>query len=639
MLDQSTLAQLSQLKTAIIASKEYGEGTVVGAKGSFGFVKLEDGRDAFLSADKMQRVLPGDRVKILITKNAKDQLEAQLEALLSPSLKRFVAQYIIKDHNHFVLPQADNFNRWLFVPPQLRGKCQNGDYVLAELINHPYADGKATAKVVARLGQPSDPYIEHKIVIARHGLYRYWHKDTLGQMEGCAAAALELDEREDHTHTPFVTIDGASTQDMDDAVYCEHTPDGFQLQVAIADPASFIAPSSHLGKAARDHAQTLYLPGENLCMLPERLATYSFSLMENQIRPALICHLQVSTSGEVTDRRFSLGKIRSHHKLNYTQVAAFLKGDLPINASESIHNSLRALEQLALVRYSYRERHHWLPDDQPDYSLLLNPQGKIDHIEKRERNIAHRMIEEAMLLTNQSAGQLLAQHGLGIHMVHLGFRSERLGEVKALLKEEFGQPPEADITTLEGFLSLVHSLRENPEKAHLLAPLKRMMRTSEPSGEPGPHMGLGFNHYATVTSPIRRFADLYNHWAISHILKNQKTQSASPKYTEHLQETLNKGRLALRELELWLACDYLQHHIGLEDNAYIRIITPQGFGVKLHATGLEGFVQFDKKQAKTYDAKRMTLKVNDTLYRLDETVSVKVLEVDVARKRVKLGLV
>ncbi len=639
MLDQSTLAQLSQLKTAIKASKEYGEGTVVGSKGSYGFVRLDDGRDAFLNADKMQRVLPGDRVRILITKNEKEQLEAQFEALITPGIKRFVAQYKTKEQHHFVLPQMDNFSRWLFVPPQMRGKCQNGDWVLAELTTHPYADGKATAKVVARLGQPGDPYIEHKLVIARHGLYCYWHKDALGQMEGCATAALALDDREDFSAVPFVTIDGASTQDMDDAVFCEATADGFTLQVAIADPASFIPASSHLGRAARDHAQTVYLPGENLCMLPERLATYSFSLVENQVRPALICTMHLNLQGQVLSSKFSLGKIQSHHKLNYVQVAAFLKGDLPLDSAETVHLSLRALEQLALERLAERKRHHWIPDEPHDYSLILNAQGHIDHIEKRERNMAHRMIEEAMLLTNQSAGELLAAHKVGIHAVHGGFRAERLGEVKALLKEEFGQPPEGDLFELAEYLKLLKSLQNNPEKQHLLSPLKRMMRSSEISGEPSAHMGLGFNHYATVTSPIRRFADLCNHWAISQIIKGHKGQAANPKQVEQLQETLNRGRMAVRELELWLSCHYLQSQIGLEDQAFIRIVTPQGFGVKMVETGLEGFVQFDKKQAKSYDAKRMVLTVEGVAYQLDQAVRVKVSEVDMGKRRVKLVLV
>ena len=183
--------------------------------------------------------------------------------------------------------------------------------------------------MVARLGQPSDPYIEHKVTIAKHGLYRYWHKDALAQMEACANEAAALVGREDFSAIPFVTIDGATTQDMDDAVFCEAQADGFLLHVAIADPAGFIPPSSPIARAARDNAQTVYLPGETLSMLPERLSTYSFSLVEQQIRPALLVRIELDSSGRVREYQFKQGKIQSRHKLTYSQVAAFIDGTEP----------------------------------------------------------------------------------------------------------------------------------------------------------------------------------------------------------------------------------------------------------------------------------------------------------------------
>lgn len=639
MLDQSSLAQLTQLKTAIIASKEYGEGTVVGSKGNYGFVRLDDGRDAFLNTEKMQRVLPGDRVKVLLTKNDKDQLEGQLEALLSTGLKRFVAEYKTKDHLHFVLPQIEHFSRWIFVPPQFRGKCQAGDYVLCELTSHPYGDGKAAAKVVARLGQPSDAYIEHKITIAKHGLYRYWHKDAIAQMETCANEAAALTGRADFTSIPFVTIDGATTQDMDDAVFCQTNAEGYVLQVAIADPASFIPPSSPIARAARDNAQTVYLPGETLSMLPERLATYSFSLVEQQARPALIVTIELDADARVKSYQFAQGKIQSRHKLTYTQVAAFVEGQEALAVEADCQNSLNTLWALARARLSLRQSEYWIPDDHQDYSYLLNAQGKIERIERRERTCAHRMIEEAMLLANACAGEFLAKNKAGLHAVHGGFKAERLGEIKALLKEELGEIPAGDWAQLPEYLQLLKMLQNNEKTQPLLPPLKRMMRASELSLSAGAHMGLGFPHYATITSPIRRYADLHNHWAIVAILNKQTPYQFNPKLVEQIQDTLNRGRLAVRELELNLACQYLCEHIGLEDQAYIRIVTQQGFGVKLRASGLEGFVNFDKNQAKTFDAKRMTLTVGERCYRLDEEVTVRVIEVDRSKNRVKMVLV
>jgi VacB/RNase II family 3'-5' exoribonuclease len=538
-----------------------------------------------------------------------------------------------------VLPHIDHFSRWIFVPPQFRGKCQAGDYVLCELTSHPYGDGKAAAKVVARLGQPSDAYIEHKLTIAKHGLYRYWHKDALAQMEACANEAAALAGREDFTAIPFVTIDGATTQDMDDAVFCQTHAEGYLLQVAIADPASFIPPSSPIARAARENAQTVYLPGETLTMLPERLATYSFSLVEQQARPALIVSIELDAEARVRSYHFSQGTVQSRHKLTYTQVAAFIGGQEALAIEPECQNSLNTLSALARARLALRQAEHWIPDDHQDYSFMLNAQGKIDRIERRERTCAHRMIEEAMLLANSCAGAFLAQHNTGLHAVHAGFKPERLGEIKALLKEELGEIPAGDWSQLADYLHLLKQLQNDDKTQLLLPPLKRMMRASELSLSASAHMGLGFPHYATITSPIRRFADLHNHWAIVQILNKQNPPHLNAKLVEQLQETLNRGRQAVRELELNLACQYLSEHTGLEDQAYVRIITQQGFGVKLRASGLEGFVSFDKSQAKIFDAKRMTLTVGERCFRLDDEVNVRVVEVDRTKNRVKMVLV
>src|SRR5688572_6961601 len=128
MLDPNSIAQLSQLKKEILASKDYAEGVVVGANGRFGFVKLDDGRTAFLNPERMQRVLPGDRIKVNVVKTEKDQLEAELENLLATGTTEFVGRYRIKGSNHFVQAEEPG-SRWLFIPPPLRKKCQENDWV------------------------------------------------------------------------------------------------------------------------------------------------------------------------------------------------------------------------------------------------------------------------------------------------------------------------------------------------------------------------------------------------------------------------------------------------------------------------------------------------------------------------------
>ena len=271
MLDKNTLSQLSQLKAEIEASKEYATGTVASTSGRFGFVRLEDGRDAFLSPEKMQRVLPGDKLKVCLAKNDKDQLEANFEALLESPLKRFIGKYQVKGAGHFVVPQASHVNRWIFVPPKNRLASKENELVVAQVIRHPYKDGKAQASILERIGFPDDSHIEYKHTLAEYGLNRTPGKQQKQQVHAIAEqfAKEDFGEREDLTHIPFVTIDSASTKDMDDALAIVNTDEGIKLHVAIADPASFIRAGSPLAKSAEQNGQTCYFLGGVVPMLPD----------------------------------------------------------------------------------------------------------------------------------------------------------------------------------------------------------------------------------------------------------------------------------------------------------------------------------------------------------------------------------
>lgn len=641
MLDKNSLAQLSQLKKDILSSKDYAEGTVVGANGRFGFVKLDDARSAFLNPERMQKVLPGDRIKVNVVKNDKDQLEAELEKLIQTNSEPFVATYRVKGPNHFVESDASVGGRWLFVPPPFRKRCQDGDYVLAEINKHPFDDGKASVKIITRVGADGDDFLQHNLIIAHYNLARHWSKDAQKQTNEIARD-IDLTQRTDFTKIPFVTIDAITTRDMDDAIYAENADDGgWRLWVAVADPGHFIHPSSPLAKAARAFTQSVYLPGRSLPMLPDTLATEVFSLNEGLEKPALIAKIHILSDGDIGAYEFTYGKIRSHKKLSYVEVAAYLRGetDALVGCDPGLLNSVNTAYQLAQARLNYRQAHNLIYDEQPDYDFQLNKQGFIESIHKRERTEGHRLVEEAMLATNLCAGEFLAKHKTGIFAVHTGFRPERLGEVKAVLREDIGENMATDqIQEFDGHIALLRQLQNTPEYRHLFAPLRRMMQNSELSTEAAPHLSMGVRAYATITSPIRRYVDLCNHWSLIQILNGKAVQSLAPRVLEQLQETIQKGRQASRHLEQILQGHYLKNNHGIVGQGVIRIVTQQGFGVRLLENGVEGFIQFSKKVEKNYDAKRMTLQVGDKTFALDQIVSVKIASVDLEKRRVKMEL-
>ena len=639
MLDSKALTQLSQLKSDIIASKEYATGTVVGTNGRFGFVRTEDGRDAFLTPEKMERLLPGDIVKVSLTTNKKDKLEATLEELIESPTGRFLGTYRTKGKAHFVEPSIDGFKRWIFLPPQARAKCKEGDLVVAAIIRHPLEDGKAQAKVLERIGREDDDRIELKYTKAKYDLNRDFTPKEMDQVSEIEKGNFQHDKN--LPNVPFVTIDSENTRDMDDAIAVEKTEiegiSGFHLYVAIADPASYITQGSPLARAAQMRSQTVYMLGGATPMLPTALSNQHLSLEEGKPKLALVCEIKILETGEIHSYEFSYANIQSKYKLNYTDVAAYLEEDNASDTPDDIKGSLKDLNELAQIRVKYRNENYLSANEQTDFEYQLSNTGKIEGIKAKPKNAAHRIVEEAMVATNICAGEMLAEKNMGIAVVNEGFKKERLGEVKALLKEE-GISLDQDIETLEGYKALLKQLESNEEKSYIIQPLRRMMQFGHPSLEHKPHMGMGVPHYATITSPIRRFVDLYNHWVLKHILLDKPVKHLSEKHLETLNEKLQEGKQAERELFQWLIIQYVQTQIGTEATGRVRIVTQQGFGAKIEENGIEGFILFPKKTEKKYDAKRMTLTVGETTYKLDDEVKVKIASVDMDKRRVAFEL-
>ena len=664
MLNNSALQQLAQLKTNLVANKDIAQGIVRSTTKRFGFVCLDDGREAFLDPEQMLRVLPDDRVEVEIVTNSKDQLEAKLEKLLSSSFTEFVGRYVSKGNNFFVEPDVFNFNRWLFVPPQDRKGLNVEELVRCTVSRHPFSDGKAQVKIIARLGKTDEPGIENRYTVAKYQLPNEWPAPAQSQASSINWSPLVFDNGElDLTHLPFVTIDSENTRDMDDAIFIATNDNGWELITAIADPSKQINFDSALEKAARERASTMYLLGQSITMLPSELSHDTYSLIPEKKRPTLICRMQIANNGEITHYEFAEAQIRSQQKLSYQAVADDLTGvktlkDAGFNVSDEIKAMLITLQNFAQRRAEYRLQNALVMDEKPDYFFILNDQKKIDHVDKRDRNVAHRMIEEAMLATNICAGEFFVRNpGYGIFSTHIGFRPERLNDAISLITEDRPDLIAAgltanDLTQLDKFQALFKELRinskidspaYNPKNAQLLSLLQRMLQAGSLSFEPIPHFGLGFNAYAMITSPIRRYNDFYNHLAIKRILRDEPPQEVDPAFlSSQLQEQLNQGRQACRYLELWLQCQFMTQQIDTLHTATIGLINSNGIGVRLDDLGIEGYAMLAPRDGEIkaqFDSRRLSLTIEGKTYRLDEKVNVLVKEVDVVKRKIALEVV
>lgn len=653
MLNKDALQQLAQLKSAIAETKDISQGVVRTTTKRFGFLILDDGREAFIDPDQMMRVLPDDRVEAEITTNSKGQFEAKLTKLIKPGLQEFVGRYVNKGTADFVEPDVNNFNRWLFIPPQERKGFKVGDLIHCEVARHPFnSEGKPQIHILNRIGTPDEPGVESRYSIAKFQIPFEWQPAAQNQAGGINWSPLTFENGElDLTHLPFVTIDSENTRDMDDAIYIAPNENGWELVTAIADPSKHIGFDSPLEQSARARASTLYLLGQTVTMLPVDLSHDTYSLVPEQKRPALVCRMQILRDGTISAFEFSEAQIRSHFKLSYQGVydALMSTGESPLAAPAYIHDMLVELKGFAQARAQYRQTHALVMEERPDYSYILNDQRKIDHVEKRERNIAHRMIEEAMLVTNICAGELFLQHpGYGIFSSHIGFRPERIADAIALIQEDRPDLTTGDLTQLDNFQKLFSELRSNPSgnpiSASLHSLLQRMLQAGALTFDPIPHFGLGFKAYAMVTSPIRRYNDLFNHLAIKRILRGLPAENVGDKkqFAEQLQNQLNTGRQACRYAESWLGCQYAKQHIGSVHPATIGLVNSFGVGVKLEDWGLEGYALLAPKESDIkaqFDSRRLSLTIEGNTYKLDEKVFILINDVDVDKRKISLELV
>ena len=408
--------------------------------------------------------------------------------------------------------------------------------------------------------------------------------------------------------------------------------------------------NSTLDKAARKRTQTTYFADKPLTMLPEELSIERFSLKVGEERKSLVFQCEIDSDGKISHFSFVPAIVKSHAKLSYVQVAALLndqeyKANPTLSDPAEYKATLEQLQACAKALHSYRQAHHIVIENRPDFALYLNNKGKLENIEKIERNCAHSIVEEAMLVTNRCAGDFLAQHNTGLFVHHRGYREERRQDIETLLSEKT-QTEINKTEELDSYIKTIKTLQQHDDAKTLLSIQQRFLEASQLSTEAKPHFGLGFAHYATVTSPIRRYQDLHNQRAIYQILAKQAPASLNAQQLQQMQDNIKESRNASMFMEKWLICDYMNNKVGESFNGTVSLLTNQGVGVRLDDSGIEGFVAAKRADKKKPDApfdkisfnnQRMELSWNEAPIQLDQPIKVTLVRCDNEKKKLEFS--
>ncbi|CAH0992703.1 Exoribonuclease 2 [Sinobacterium norvegicum] len=643
MFDNNALSQLGQLKASLKANKEVLTATVKGTQQRFGFAVLDDGSEQFLPPEEMDKVFPGDRIEISICQDKQGKEYAEVEKLIESTLSQFYARVTSRGKTLFVSPDVDRMSRLIYLPPAEHKKIKDGCFVLAKVDRHPIKTGKAQACIIAVVGHQDDDGIEAKYTLAKNQF-----NQPLSDAASAEVAAIDQSlidtlaaTRTDLRQLDFVTIDAASTEDMDDALYAEQDGDNWRLRVAIADPAALIAKGSALDKLAQQTMVSSYLPGALAPMLPPALTNNFCSLRPLQDRLALVASLTIDNDGQIIDQHFEEAVIQSSAKLSYKDVGGYIDQQTDTVEPE-LKPAIDRLQQVAQRLNKHRKSQHLIMDERDEFRFNLADNGKIDSVYLAERTAAHRIVEECMLATNQATARFLSSNDIpALFINHLGFKPEKIEDINKLVEEELGQQP-ADLAQLENYKPFIRSLPTADTSLALKSIFNRSLQRSEITTSAAPHFGLGFDSYTTFTSPIRKYTDLVNHRAIKAFLNGKTADTPTPELIEAIKQGLSKSRQASNDFERWLSCQYMEQFKGKIFSGTVSHTTSVGFNVKLDDNGMVGFVSTrSKEKAKrmSLDQSRWTLSNKEVSYQLEQPVSVIVTDVDVPKRMVSFEVV
>jgi VacB/RNase II family 3'-5' exoribonuclease len=647
MLDINTLNQLKDLKQQIQESIHRSKGTVKGTQKRFGFVvDDEDGQQYLLPHTEMDRVLPGDYIQFILEKGNKDDDKpiAKIEKLLESSFSAFIGTITEKKEQMYVVPDHQQCNRWIFIPPKFRKNLKSGDLVAAKISQHPFnQQGRVQAEITTVIGHPSDPYIEHRYAIVKEGIAeKIWQPDELQAVRQTAESLLDksINERLDYRDNVFFTIDGASTQDLDDALNIEKTANGWILKVAIADVSAFIEEGSALDKIAVKQAISIYMPGQKIPMLPEVLSSNICSLKPQQDRLVLVCEININNEGQITQTSYQEAVINSKAKLSFDEVTQYIEKNTT-SISESISSQLRELHKLAEKRLSWRKENALLMDQYIDYRLTLNERGKITSIDRLERNTAQHIVEECMLACNAATAAFIHQHQpQGLFLVNTGFKPDQMPGIEKLLETYLPDFDKTTINELSGYKNLFKLIENFDCELALKEILRKKLARSEWSTKYTPHFGLGFNAYTTFTSPIRKYSDLIVHRMVKNIINQQAHIEVSNTQLDNINNAIQAARNAQRDCELSLKCQYLQAFKGKTFTGEVSLINHKMIGVYLAEFDVHGKIEVRSLNT-PFTFKQDSLQLlSDTLnFKLKQTVQVTIESIDEPQRTIKLALV
>ena len=640
------------------------KGMVIGHRDGFGFLRVEGRKDdLYLSSEQMKTCMHGDQVLAQpLGEDRKGRREGRIVRVLEPRTAQIVGRYFTDAGVGFVVPDDSRLSFDILIPSEAMMDARMGSVVVVELTQRPTRRTKAIGKVVEVLGDNMGTGMAVDMALRTHEIPYVWPDTVESEISSLKEEVPEAAkfDRIDLRDLPLMTIDGEDARDFDDAVYCEKKRGGgWRLWVAIADVSYYVRPGTALDTEAHSRGTSVYFPSQVVPMLPEVLSNGLCSLNPQVDRLCMVCEMTIAASGRLTSYTFYEAVMRSHARLTYNKVWHMLQGDADLRAQyaplvkpvEELHNLYKALEKA-------REQRGGISFESEEAKFIFNAERRIERIEQTQRNDAHKLIEECMILANISAARLVEKASEpALYRIHDKPTNEAITAFRSVLSELGLELPGGNKPEPRDYAALLVSIADRPDHEMLQTMLLRSMKQAVYDPENRGHFGLALQSYAHFTSPIRRYPDLSLHRAIKYLLARDEGHTGNSTPTggwhysmeemlqlgQHCSMTERRADEATRDVADWLKCDFMQDQVGNTFPGVIASVTGFGFFVRLTDLFIDGLVHVSSLDNDYYRfdqiGQRLIGESGGQTYRLGDRVEVKVEAVNMDERKIDFSLI
>ena len=635
------------------------EGTFIGHPKGFGFVEIEgQDEDIFIPESDTGTAMHQDKVRIIIRDEKKEgkRQEGVVVKVLERGMPEIVGTYQLNRDFGFVISDNPKFSKDIFIPRKEAAGIKNGDKVIAVITDYGSGNKNPEGKIKENLGNIRTPGTDILAIVKSFGIPSEFPEKVMKQAQRVPDHVLDADRdgRLDLRHLQTVTIDGEDAKDLDDAISLTKEGAIYHLGVHIADVSNYVQYNSALDREALKRGTSVYLADRVVPMLPERLSNGICSLNQGEDRLALSCLMDINEKGKVVSHQIAETVINVDERMCYTDVKNILE-DTDEEAKkryDALIPMFFMMKELSGILRNSRHHRGSIDFDFPESKIILNAAGKAIDVKPYEANVATKIIEDFMLMANETVAQEYCTEEIPfVYRTHDNPDPEKVESLLTLLHNQGVkiQKAKEEITPKE-IQQIIESIEGLPNEAMISRLVLRSMKQAKYTTECSGHFGLAAKYYCHFTSPIRRYPDLQIHRIIKDNLRGRlMREGRTEHYAEILDEVARQSSVcerradeAERESDKLKKAEYMSYHLGEEFEGIISGVTGWGLYVELPNT-VEGLVHVNTLRDDYYvfdqESYELRGEMTKKVYKLGDKVRVRVAEADKMLKTVDFELV